>query len=593
MLPFITILTLAATLAFNNINHPKAVLALFISTLLILVSRILTKNRLNSRLNLIILFLIISNIISYIFSSTANLGLASTTAEITLLIFFSILVSTKITNTNQKKILLGISALCVLESIFGISQFIIREETRVAGTFMSYTQKANFFPNAFALFLLLTWPLTLLINNKILKIIALILSSTALFLTFSRGGLIVFIIQIISIGIYYLINQQYQIIKKIITALLISILIVFGLNQLRTQKNLAAQNINQKITFNSTEKITSVNERGEFFINTPKLIVQKPFIGFGPDSFYQIYPQVQPRFIANAPHPHNIFLKISVEKGLINLLLFISILIFTLSLIIKNNKVAKNETNFIIINTIAGGLIHNQIDYNFNFISNYFIFFILLAILLNNLIFNKENNKYTNKLNLNLKYSLLLLAIVISLNSYWLFNEIKLKTAFKIAPKSTQTAINLLNNANYLDSNAFLADIYSSNNTQKAIDILKNHIKINPYDAFAYNKLGQLLFTQNSLQESSYYYKKALETDPMNHWEFYYNYYNQNKNEIKNNKSKITTLLKSYLNQAQNNIHYTAQTPNIDYAIKLSKILNENNLTKSLQEAKDIYQVSK
>ncbi len=583
LMPFITVIILGISLIFNNVSHPKAIIALSTGVFLLLVLNLLKKVSLNKEIFTVSLLLIVTNILSLILSQTGNLGLSEITFEVSILVYFLVLSNSKLDQSSNKLILLSLVGFASIEAIIGVSQFLFREENRIAGTFLSAYNKANYFPNAFALFLLLTTPLILTLENLKLRYFCLLLSATALFLTFSRGGLLVFIGQLSIINLYYFYRKEYKTVLNIVIIIILSGLLALGINQIRQNLNLEQQNLTEKITFNSTERITSINERSEFFINTPKLIIQKPLFGYGPESFSFIYPQVQPRFIANAPHPHNIFLKIAVEKGLIALLLFITLLVFIIKIVIQNKtKILNDPTNALILISILGGFAHNQIDYNLNFVSNYFIIFMLTGMLISNL---KDNH---DPLQINLKAKITLLLIIVALSGFWLFNEFKLKISQKLITSNSEISAKILETTNYKNSKIILADIYKQQkDSDKEIQTLESHINYNKLDAFSLNRLGGLYLKKNDSKKSNQNYLKAIQIDPNNNWEYFYEYYKQNPQILKSDKAKITQKLQNYSFQAENNMHYTAQTPNLSYAIKLSKLLGQTRLTQSLEDSQE------
>jgi O-antigen ligase len=42
---------------------------------------------------------------------------------------------------------------------------------------------------------------------------------------------------------------------------------------------------------------------------------ERPMIGFGPGTFRFVQPQLQHEVLATSDHPHNVFLKLAMERG--------------------------------------------------------------------------------------------------------------------------------------------------------------------------------------------------------------------------------------------------------------------------------------
>lgn len=563
----------ALTLVFNTLYNPKSLLLASILGGILLLLNILKKVQVNKILTILVISYLACSWISLNLSQTANLGLNEIALETAIWVIFLVLAHIK--NINYLKIASGLSIILLLESLFGIGQYLIRDETRAAGTFFSWYTKAEFFPNAYGLFLLLTLPLTFNLKNKLLQFSVITLGFTALLISFSRGALLVFILQLIIISSFFLFRQKnYQKIGSIILSLIIGFGLFTGLNQIKIKLNLnqspktQIEKLSQKYSFTGTEKITSVNERAQFLSGTSQLILQnKNIFGYGPDSFSYIYPSIQPLFLANAPHPHNWFLKIGLERGIITLILF-TVLIAVLGVhatirIIKPSSETSIQNQLLevtIFTAIFGAITHNLIDFNLNFSSNFLILAILLSYFGQTYISNsKFNSKYT-------RLSLLLIPVLIIASSYWLFNEFKLKTAGNLYNSNPLQAKAYLQNLNYKNSNFILADLHSqSKDIDLAVETLQNQTKINKFDAQAYSKLGELT-------KESKYFKQALNLDKKNNWIYYKNYYEQEPDAVLSDQQEVLKQLSEYLELAKQNIHYTAQQNNIVQAQEVAKI---------------------
>jgi O-antigen ligase len=567
----------ALTLVFNTLYNPKSLLLVSILGGILLLINILKKVQVNKILTFTVISYLICSWISFNLSQTANLGLNEMALESGIWIIFLVLAHFK--NLNYLKIATGLSILLLLESLFGIGQYLYRDETRAAGSFFSWYTKAEFFPNAYGLFLLLTLPLSFNLKNRLLQFVIISLGFTSLLISFSRGALLVFILQLIIITSFFLFRQKnFQKIGSIILSLLIGFGLFTGLNQIKLNLNQTPktqiEKLSQKYTFTGTEKITSVNERAQFLTGTSKLILQnKNIFGYGPDSFSYVYPSIQPLFLANAPHPHNWFLKIGLERGVITLILFTGLILIlgvhAVSRIIKPNPETSKENHLLEITfftSIFGAITHNLIDFNLNFTSNFLIFAILLSYFGRTYITNSNfNSKYT-------RLSLILLPILILSNSYWLFNEFKLKTAGNLYNTNPIQAKAYLQNLNYKNSNFILSDLHTqSQNPDLAVQALQNQTKINKFDAQAYNQLG-------TLTNQSKYFKQALKLDKKNNWIYYKNYYQLEPDSVKKDQEEVLKQLSEYLELAKQNIHYTAQQNNIVQAQEVAQIFyNQTN----------------
>lgn len=580
MIKYLLPTTLIFTLFNNTLYNSKSILITIIATVLILFFTLLTRRTLNYKLIAIILLFIGLSWISYFTSSTGNLGLYEITLDSTLWILFLFLIHHNFSKANKSYFyfIYTLIGLGIIQSIFGISQVFTREETRIAGSFLSWHNHREFFPNALGLFFVLTIPFIYLIKKHWLFSLILALNSTALLLTFSRGALIVFLIQTLSIIVYLIYHKQ----QKKVLALFISLIIAFtSFSALNNYKNslfpeVETTNLSEKYTFSGTERITSLSERQQFFIGSTKLIQQKPLTGFGPNSFSYVYPQVQPLFLANAPHPHNWILKIGVERGLLTLIPFLSIFLLLIFNTYKQPlKITLEPINLLSYLALTGGFLHNMIDFNFNFVSNYLIYIVILAYLFS---LNSNNKTKSSKTYINL----FLIGIILLASISWTFKEITFHNAKNNYQNNPEISQQLLTDLNYKNSYQLLADL--KNNDQERIEICLNQVQINPFDAKAFNHLGNLHQNQN---EKAYYYHKAIKADPKNNWIYYYNYFSHTSNEnILKNEKPILILLSQYLELAKLNIHFTAQHDNIIQAQNIAQVFYENTQNKEFQEIK-------
>jgi O-antigen ligase len=500
----------------------------------------------------------ISSVISLVNSNIKNIGWDEISLEIGALVILIYITRIKL---NKDLLIKFSSTLIIIQSCVSIINFPLSEETRAAGTFLSTYSKANYFPNALGLFLVMTIPLIFYLKNKWLRLITLSLGTTTLLLTLSRGALLVFIIQIIAILIFEFLRNRKAVIYTL-ASLTIAIILFNSLLLIKNQDSQQKIDLKEKYTFSNTEKLTSVNERAIFMQNSINQIIKNPFSGWGPNTFSAIYPGIQTIWHANAPHPHNLILKISLERGLHTGILLICILALTITYNFKSNF---DQKTFFWIIALGGGVLHNMIDYNLNFAINLSIFYIIIGVIINQkpIITTKLIPAYTIRL---IFIALLIIPVI------WTKNQVNLSLANKfIADKQPNNAIVYLQKSN--NSNLLLANLYlETNKSNSAIETLKYELTQNPYNHLALIKLAEILNNKDSIE----YYKKALELDPKNNVSYYFGYnnslkkYNYNKFISETENAKI--MIKEYLPFAINNIHYTSQNGNVGSAIEICKL---------------------
>lgn len=472
--------------------------------------------------------------LSLLFSKTANYGFSEAVGFS--LAGFAALGVSAFDEKSKRALVYSILFLAVVSSLFGFWYFPTHGETRMAGLFLDWSDYRHFFPNAFANFILLAWPLVFLCKNfwkgrgKIL-LNAILLA--ALYLTYSRGAWAAFIIEAVALGAFVVKNKMNykNLAKNIIFSLALTAIIVGALLQIRAVK---FQNISlaNKITFQNEEAATSISERKDFWLGSLKLIAENPVFGSGPMSFRYVYPPLQKNFLAISDHPHNWFLKTGVESGLPAALALIAFLALVFAHIIKQ----KTKFSNLIGVALLGGLLHNMVDYNLNFLPILLAFFLLAGISLS------ENEK--NRANGCGKILATIFIFFAAAISFIDLREIYFTMALQKNPE----------NPAYQNSLS-IRDYYLKKRDEKSLAI---QIQKNPYDAYAQYLAGN--------------YLRALELDPMNHFS-YYRAVLQTSNEIPQPYADLLKkLLSDYDNLLKNDIHYTAFTANPEEAAKIYEL---------------------
>jgi len=353
--------------------------------------------------------------LSFFFSEARDIGLSETFAFISVSIFYFIFAYQK---NNWSESFIKLLNFATLASVLvGAMLYLFFDEVRMMGPFLNKLTHSHTWPNAFALFLLMSWPFLLLKKHKWLVAFAI----STIFLTYSRGAILVLFGQLMMLLAYFIyikmrfkaLEKIYELnfqFKKIILNLIIisSIILVFfsGMTYLRSLR-FDTVDINEKINFEDDEGTTSTNERFVFFNAAMDLALDKPLLGLGPFTFRQAYNANQKKLMEAADHPHNWFLKVAAENGFLTLF---SLLMFLLSgawiilsrfltiskhllqfYILEAKKLIKSEENTINLRklhiialgfiSVAGGIAHNMIDYNLNFMANLILLFWLLALI--------------------------------------------------------------------------------------------------------------------------------------------------------------------------------------------------------------------
>lgn len=517
--------------------------------------------------------------------------------------------------------------LALAAATLGLAQYIFRSENRIAGPFFDAAFKPNYWPNAFALMILTCWPLALTIDvNKtfeleitkkhiiifelaaVLKAIAVTMLITALILTFSRAGFLVFILQLIVIAwlvrgtikstilqifsrTRFSLQNRKSLVFTIITAILV-ITTVSALQFVRT--NLTTHNANSfvaKASFAGTEQQTSVLERWQFMGGALKLTLEHPWLGSGPFSFRYIYPKIQPDFLAVSDHPHNWYLKIALEEGVPAALMFIALI--AIIFYIRRDIFTQKGITFsaAIALALMGPLVHNLVDYNMNFLTNQILFWTFLGFFVSGKSIAESASTARSATLADLvkasktPYSTpiwpsVLAAGILFTGTGFLFEGLSSITHHY---ENTQFSRN-----HFFDE---ARHVVSQADAEKGISLMEHHLSLNPYDAYAWNYLGKIQ-ERTDPDKALKSYENAIKSDPANSFNFYINYVKTAKRLNKTNTDtykKITekahAFLLTYPEKVLADIHFTAKSENVPDAIELAKLLDDLKLSLRIKRA--------
>ncbi len=290
----------------------------------------------------------------------------------------------------------------------GILVYTLQPVNRFVGTFFDFRFHTDYWPNAWADFLLLAWPIVLYsvfsgfrLDRESLRSRCEFLLRAAVFgmvigcllLSYSRGALLAFLFQLAvwALVLYRALHPQFPVRKVLPPALIvgsIALLFFLGLNALRGAA-FDVQDVSEKVTFTASEGGSSVTERVQFWTQALQLSAQKPLVGWGPYSFRFVQPELQSDVLATSDHAHNVVLKILMERGIAATVLFLlllgTLLFFAIKMLVVRGfegDVPIFSLHVFLVLGLVGTLFHNLIDFNMQFVGISLPFWLLLGILI-------------------------------------------------------------------------------------------------------------------------------------------------------------------------------------------------------------------
>lgn len=535
-------------------------------------------------------------VISLFTSLTPNYGFSELLLFVNSLVLFLLVSSLNFEEKHIEWFAKLFVGLAIVASLIGFYFYISYAMPRVAGTFFRFTEPQHAAFNAFANMLLFALPLCALFYFKPSArrswvvgwgIIFSILTA-ALILTFSRAAWISFGASALVYFIWRIAGEKplLQSAKRLMIALSLAVVIVASLQTIRVQK-FETTSVIDKILFRADEGDASAGERKEYWAAAVKLIQRRPFLGSGIGSFRYLYPSLQSRFGIAEDHPHNIFLKIGVENGIpaaAAFFFFLSLVIFIAIRFITKNTESPHK--FLLLG-FAAALGHNILD--FNFITSNFTLFVVSAGLLVGAARSAQG--YSISPWLAAPFVVFLLGFSTHEGYYNFFLK---KSRAEFLQNNPIAAVALLEKAEPLwfdrDREKLLLgalnEAYRRCNEQDCAQRIRDkrlaQVQTRSIDAERINQSGDILRDLRQPEEAKKYYQKALELDPANSLEYYYDLYvNGGPPDL---PKKIERTLLQYNEVLARNQHFTVLTENPRYGAELWRLLGNPDKQKKFNE---------
>lgn len=325
-------------------------------------------------------------VLSFVLSATRNYGLDEVLRDgaLTLLLFWTARRARGPDGelaASFRHILLFMVSLTLIACALGMAVYALQPVNRFVGSFFYVFSRADYWPNAWADYLLITWPIVLwwvlrapdgwrrVLRESLLGIVI-----GCLLLSYSRGALIAFGGEVILLGIILLrrngLHRSRGALRTIGIICALSLVLFFALNAARST-SFPVESVARKLTFSADEGASSFTERLQFYRQSLVLSREHPVFGWGPYSFRFIQPRLEADVRATSDHPHDFLLKLAVERGwpaaLLSLIVLGSILVPCCSSLVRRRKQIPLDTPFLFVG-VVGLLAHSLIDFNLQFV---------------------------------------------------------------------------------------------------------------------------------------------------------------------------------------------------------------------------------
>ncbi len=308
-----------------------------------------------------------------------------------------------------------VTGVAVLACLAGIAVYSLQPVSRFVGTFLDWRFRTDYWPNAWAEFLLLAWPCAAyaLRRRPVVLGAALGLFLGCLLLSYSRAGFLALLGQLLLLGILGIVSsirmrswpKGETVVRwwSVVGLMAMVCTVVFvGTNALRSSR-FSVESVRDKATFNAAEGTSSVSERRDFWTAAVRMTAERPLLGWGPYSFRFVQPRYQTSVLATSDHPHNVFLKIASERGIPALLAFVTLLASILGptawrLARRTVRADSLEWQPLALISASGVLLHSLVDYNLQFVGIALPLWIVLGTLVSSVEGKKQRGKRIEKI---------------------------------------------------------------------------------------------------------------------------------------------------------------------------------------------------
>lgn len=479
---------------------------------------------------ILLILLTLTTVGSFILSTTQNYGFDEVLQTVSL-VLISLFAAVEIQRNPAfpLRVAKTLSIVTLLACSVGIIVYILQPVSRFSGTFFDYRFHTDYWPNAWADFVLLTWPALLwtlflrksrrmpeVFDRVWVKSAVLGLVLGCFFLSYSRGSFIAFAGQVVLLTLCAFLFRRWSFRTKelllSVTVTAVTSLVVFvGINSIRSHFH-DVESVVKKATFSSAEGVSSATERAGFWKEAIVLASERPLLGWGPYSFRFVQPHRQTEILATSDHAHNVFLKLASERGIPAAVAFLLILLFALKPVIitivrTHRKHEPLPLGFFFLLSLLGVIAHNLIDYNLQFVGIALPLWIMLGMMASEPVQKKSS-----------AYPVLVLstAVILCLLTVFEGTNLFLSSRARRAEYNGQSSEALQWYArvgyDFFPRDAMLSQgaiLLGLHQLSEAEEVVSQYLHINAEDGRAWRLLGDIYLQWNKRYDALRAYEKA------------------------------------------------------------------------------------
>lgn len=567
-------------------------------------------------------------VLAYLQSTTANYGLDELLRTSALVLVFFWIGRTVIEEGKKPAplgtaqiFLLFVAYTAILASLIGAVVYVFQPVSRFVGTFFDYRFHTDYWPNAWAEYLLLAWPAVLwwtehlrstdywssysknswrnhwsLVPKRLLVAVPYVVLGYVigcLLLSFSRGAFIAFLGQLVLwAGILLLAKTPIAQFKSIALrsggVLLVSLFVFYGMNEARSSFYYV-ESVEQKATFTAAEGTSSISERQQFWDHALILTAEKPVLGWGPYSFRFVHTELQENVLATSDHAHNVFLKLAMERGILAAVLFGllvgSLLVLGIVRKCKDPAVSIQGLDIlpVLIVAVSGVLAHNLIDYNLQFVGITLPFWLMLGLLAVPL-YESKGDKRCHKLMRVIEVCIVTVLIVVAVYEA----KYMVHSSFGRHAEARGEPVIALNWYKKASPQRFSRDMHlSRSQLLLGMDQLDDakvaaeyYIRRNGADARGWKLLGDVCLAQRDIVCAIESYDEAFVRNRYNDMSTVYIHAKLQRDMgarkgVDQNRRQYEELMNDFALAIEQNAHYIALSNNVEELVNMSQLFAE------------------
>lgn len=328
--------------------------------------------------------------------------------------------------------------------------------------------------------------------------------------------------------LYSLLTQKFKFIYSIYTL----IILFFGIFIIFEFSNSPFLNRFLSIFSLETYKgLSGLSGRNGLMLTSLNIFKSYPVFGSGPGTYQFVYFKFRPLF-QFSKFPHSTPFQILSETGIIGMILYISLLYFIFKKLLKNLK-TNNMLSLGFSFAFLGILLHSFIDFDLSIPAIFYIFFILLGILFS-IDLNKKEVRFV-EIKKFTPYISIVIIVLIFLNIFFVFGtQFNNKGSsflnvenFELAETNLKQAVTIdpLNSEYHYNLGQVFENLAIKNNDmnylKKSNDEFKKAVNLNPMFFLYHSALGGNYIYLNDQEKAIDEFKKTIELNPLDPTNYY------------------------------------------------------------------------